>query len=128
MIAWLKDGNKKKKKRRCRCPTQLRSLLLNKLSICKGLTEGKQLFIDYHSNKALKNPKARCSASVNEQLKACLRAGFPQSSLPFLSETEVVENKGRQADYKNNSVFLQPNKYKNFKQSRHHVWEVYKEL
>lgn len=114
---------KKKKKRRRTCPPQFRSLLLNKLSICKGLTEGRQLFIDYHSNKALKNPKASCSVSVNDQLKACLRASFHQNSLLFLSETEVVKNKGRQAGFKNNSVFFQPNKYKNFKQSRCQVSE-----
>lgn len=109
---------KKKKKRRCTCSTQFRSLLLNKFNICKGLTEGRPLFIDYHSNKALKNPKTHCLVSVNDQLKACLRVGFHGNSPPFLSETEVVENKGIQAVFKNNSVFFQTNKFKNFTQGR----------
>lgn len=116
---------KKEEKRRCTCSTQFRSLLLNKLNICIGLTEGRPLFIDYHSNKALKNPRTHCSISVNDQLKSCSSVGFHQNSPPFLSETEVVENKGRQAVFKNNSVFFQTKKYKNFTQGRYQVSEYW---
>lgn len=58
MIAWLKDGNcnnnskknqnktnQKRDREDAHVPTGFTSVLLNKLSACKGLTEGMQLCI-----------------------------------------------------------------------------------